>query len=296
VSRKRTGTRGLRLSFRCGQPNEAVRLRAGSMRVQRSWRGVEGLSRASWAHWTRPTSREAQAGAAFALKRGNLTARTHRGNAVERIELHWSEDGAGTANLSVREDFARLDAAVAALQRERGRELFAAAPFRRAMVMPALLGALHEEPGRWCCVEAGALPPPALERPVREPGRAGGDAALAPFYRYCAVCHDTADAAPPNFLAGEPDAVRAKLAHCAQRMFVRLSMWSVEASRRDKTPMPPPLALRAHGLSAEQWRDDAALSAMLSEVGRWLGTEPGAAPLLQDYLERGYENLRPCLN
>ena len=88
----------------------------------------------------------------------------------------------------------------------------------------------------------------------------------------------------------------AKLAQCAPRIFVRLSMWSVDAAQRAKTPMPPPLALGAHGMGTERWRDDRALSAMLSEAGRWLGAEPGAAPRLQDYLERGYENLRPCLN
>ncbi|HEY7760645.1 MAG TPA: hypothetical protein VIA64_14590 [Burkholderiales bacterium] len=301
VSRKRAGTRGLRLSFRCGQTSEPARLhgRIYARNATITGGAVEGLSLGVLGALDAADvagGRSRAGRAQFTLKRGNLTARTHRGNAVERVELRWSEDGTGTATVSVREDFARLDTAVAALQRERSREVFAAAPFRRAVVMPALLGALDGEPGRWCCVEPGAVPPPALERPVREPGRAGGDEALAPFYRYCAVCHDTADAAPPSFLAGEPDAVRAKLAHCAPRMFVRLSMWSVEAAQRAKTPMPPPLALRAHGMSAEQWRDDEALPAMLSEVGGWLKAESGAAPQLRDYLERGYENLRACLN
>jgi hypothetical protein len=300
VSRKHAGARGLRLSFRCGQASEPARLhgRIYARNATITGGGVEGLSLgilgaldAADVAGGRLRAGHAQ----FALKRGNLTARTHRGNAVERVELRWGEDGTGAARVYVREDFARLDAAVAALQRERGREVFAAAPFRRAVIMPALLGALDVEPGRWCCVEPGAVPPPTLERPVREPGRAGGDQALAPFYRYCAVCHDTADPAPPNFLSGAPDEVRAKLAQCAPRIFVRLSMWSVEAAQRAKTPMPPPLALGAQGMGAERWRDDRGLSAMLREVGRWLGAEPGAAPRLQDHLERGYENLRPCL-
>jgi hypothetical protein len=301
ASSKRAGARSLRLSFRCGQPGEPVRLRGRIYARGAAITGgsVEGLSlgvlgvldAADVAGGT------LQGGyAKFSLKRGTLTARTHRGNAVERIELRWGGDGAGTAKVAVREDFAVLDAAVAGLQRQRGSEVLAAKPFRRAVAMPALLGALGAEPGRWCCADDGVLPPPALERPVGEQRPAGGGEALARFYRYCAVCHDTADRAPPNFLTGVPDEVRAKLAHCAPRIFVRLSMWSVERSGRAKTPMPPALALRAHGMSAERWRDDEALSAMLSDVAGWLKTESGAAPQLRDYLERGYENLRPCLN
>jgi hypothetical protein len=301
VSRKRAGARGVRLSFRCGQGSEPVRLRGRIYARNAAITGgsVEGLSLDALGALDAAdvAGGRLQTGyAQFTLKRGTSTARTHRGHAVERIELRWGEDGAVTASVAVREDFARLDAAITALQRARGSEVFGAGPFRRAVAMPALLGALGVEPGRWCCVDDGAPPPPALERPVGEQRPAGGSAALARFYRYCAVCHDTADRAPPNFLAGEPGEARARLARCAPRIFVRLAMWSVEAPGRAKTPMPPALALRAHGMSAEQWRDNEALSAMLSEVGGWLQAESGTAPQLRDYLERGYENLRPCLN
>jgi hypothetical protein len=301
ASRKRAGSGALRLSFRCGQRGEPVRLRGriyarggaisgGS--VDGVALGVLGALDAAEVAGGAMRSGYAQ----LALKRGNLAARTHRGNTVERIELRWGENGVGTASVVVREDFARLDTAVTAMQRRRGSELFGPKPFRRAVTMPALLDALGTDPGRWCCADGAGLPSPVLERPVGEQRPTGSDAAVARFYRYCAVCHDTADPVPPNFLSGEPNEVRAKLARCAPRMFVRLGMWSVEGALRAKTPMPPPLALRAHGLSAEQWRNDEALSAMLSDVGRWLKAESGAVPQLRDYLERGYENLRPCLN
>ncbi|HEU5284649.1 MAG TPA: hypothetical protein VFU53_12605 [Burkholderiales bacterium] len=301
AARKRASARAVRLSFRCGGPGEPAALRGRIYLrdakvtgggVESLSLGVLGVLDAAEVAGGTTRGRYAQ----FALSRGNLAARTHRGNAVERIELRWSDDGTGTASVAVREDFARLDAAVTTLQRTHGGELLGPQPFRRAVAMPALLGALGAEPGRWCCADAAGLPAPILAGPVDERRAIGADATLARFYRYCAVCHDTADRAPPNFLAGEPTQVRARLAHCAPRIFVRLGMWSLEGPLRAKTPMPPPLALRAHGMSAEQWRDDAALSAMLGDVAGWLKAESGAAPQLRDYLERGYENLRPCLN
>lgn len=89
-------------------------------------------------------------------------------------------------------------------------------------------------------------PPPRLEALHLQPaidgesGAAGSvSSGLQAFYRYCALCHDTREAAPPGFLHGDSAAVERNLVRCAPRILYRLDMWQREPAARRKTPMPP---------------------------------------------------------
>ena len=95
------------------------------------------------------------------------------------------------------------------------------------------------------------------------------------FYRHCALCHRSSDSAPPNFLTGTQQQVRANLAHCAQRLYVRLAMWDQHADGRAKTPMPPFTALRGAGISESEWRTSNDLAAMRTHVAKILQQEQG---------------------
>lgn len=79
---------------------------------------------------------------------------------------------------------------------------------------------------------------------------------MRPFYQYCSTCHQTAELVPPNILAGTAEQVSANLAHCAERLYVRVSMGRVAEEQRPKTPMPPSLALHAlnNGAAAPIWQ------------------------------------------
>jgi len=86
-----------------------------------------------------------------------------------------------------------------------------------------------------------------------------------------------------------------RIAQCAPRIFARLGMWGVPPERRTKTPMPPELALNAHGMSPEAWRSSAALRTLRQGVAAILASENGQPPDLTAMLAPGYESLRPCL-
>ena len=251
----------------------------------------------------RVAARGAQRLAVLAPTRGGLHARGADGNALERIELAWGR-AEGTASLVVLDDFAPARKAITALARDSldGRfEGFAGAAFRRARLMPALFSGLGGPADAWCCLEVSGLPPaqaapvggraaPAIAAP-----RTAAAAAHAGFHRYCGQCHLGAERTPPNFLAGDADAVEAKLKQCAPRIFVRLGMWRSDPDARAKTPMPPEVALPRYELSTRAWRDGEALAGLMQSVNERLRAETGTAPELDALLRQGYENLRACL-
>ena len=72
----------------------------------------------------------------------------------------------GLAVVTVADDFAAVRDAVATMA-ERTRsgvsDALAAAPMRRAALMPALLTALGADPIDWCRLDDAAMPPAALE-------------------------------------------------------------------------------------------------------------------------------------
>ena len=244
-------------------------------------------------------SRGAQRLATLTLSRPGMHARGADGNALEQIELRWSH-GAGTASLWVRDDFAAVRNAIAALVRASlaGKfDGFGAYAFRRAHLMPALFSSMGTASGTWCCLDTSSLPP-AQAAPIGSHDTAARGTAAeahAGFHRYCGQCHLGNERTPPNFLAGDADAVEAKLQQCAPRIFVRLSMWRREPGARAKTPMPPEVALRRFDLNDHAWRDGEAYSDLLNSVDDRLRAETGSAPKLDELLRPGYENLRACL-
>jgi mono/diheme cytochrome c family protein len=205
-------------------------------------------------------------------------ARTASGDSIERLAMRQA-GGKGEVKVTVVADFASVRAAIANFA-------WPDAPFSRAR-MRDVLGLDHRAT---CCEDSAGLEPPQkdIEPALPLPAPAGE------FQRQCAACHRTPDGFPPNFLAGDTQRVRASLAHCAPRIFVRLAMWQMPPGARDKVPMPPPLASRG-GSPWAQTAPDPAIALLQSEVAGWLRAETGRIPDAAELLARGYENLRPCL-
>ena len=206
------------------------------------------------------------------------TVRGAGGAALRRLE---PIDG-GLLALWV-DEFAPIDAAITrleALSGVDGANLFDDGPVQRERLLAPLLahfGLPAPEP---------AIALPAID-PVPAPtAGATADAALQPFYRYCAACHDAADAFPPGFLNGTADRVRERLASCAPRILRRLQMWQLPSDARSKTPMPPPSSAQATGFARSE-----ALAAMRGYLERSLraaGLDP------DDMAAMAYADLPNC--
>ncbi|HVK56885.1 MAG TPA: hypothetical protein VM532_17885 [Burkholderiales bacterium] len=240
------------------------------------------------------------------LRRGDARVRGADGDAIDRIELTWSarEGSTGDGAVVVRDDFAQVEDAIAQMMDDAiaGRfDGFSAKPFRRASLMSALYSRLGVKSVVSCCLNDVGMPPPVMESfeasitPASKRLADPDATALRPFYHRCASCHQTADRVPPNFLVGAPDRVRENLAHCAERMFVRLSMWRVAPEARGKSPMPPVNAVHGAGYSSDAWRNGADLMALQRYVENVLKEQTGRAPSIEEMMGRGYENLRGCL-
>jgi hypothetical protein len=228
---------------------------------------------------------DVRAGAgALALTPGNdgLHARTARGESIERIRLSFSGTR-GEATMTLVDDFARVREAISNLD-------LPDAPFGGTATIRRLANALTMPMRRGCC-DAVTLPAAAHEEAIAsEPLPPDAE----PFRRHCAACHRSPGRFPANFLAGDPKRVSASLAQCAPRIFVRLSMWQLPAAARAKTPMPPPFASR----EGHPWVQDApspTIARLQATVAEWLRVETGVPPDPANMLEKGYENLRPCL-
>jgi hypothetical protein len=233
------------------------------------------------------------------VSQGSRSARSADGNAIERLDLEWS-GAAGRATAIVIEDFAPVREALRGMVRENA-DALGSKPFRRAALLPALFGKLGGARQDWCCVDDAKLPPAQTDSvPLPGPGALPvASSAIAhgaqSFYRYCASCHLTTERFPPNFLLGDSATVQASLEQCAERIYVRLSMWRVEPHARTKTPMPPETALPTFNLDAQTWSDSEALDVLRTYAGEVLKKQSGTAPRLDALLARGYENLRSCL-
>ncbi|HEY2816245.1 MAG TPA: hypothetical protein VGK44_03820 [Casimicrobiaceae bacterium] len=251
--------------------------------------------------------------ATFRVARDGMHVRRGDGNAVESVRLYWNASAAkvpakrelthgasGGAVVTTVEDFPPMVAAGDALQRDTlngTADALSAEPFRRVAVLSALERRLGSAQGRWCCLDAGKMAAPAVTEPVPvalESAAALSDLQLA-FSRHCALCHRSNDPAPPNFLMGTQQQVQANLAHCAQRLYVRLAMWDEAPDRRAKTPMPPSTAMRAARISESQWRASRDLAALRGYVAKILQQEPGKFQSPEALLHTDYEHLRTCL-
>ena len=250
--------------------------------------------------------------ATLRLARAGAHARRGDGDRLEMLRLTWSEAASGTnaetssasgrAVLNVVHDFAPVQNAIEQMVRDnadRRLDAFSDKPFRRASLVPALFQRMGMKPLRWCCLEDAGMPPPVMEAAATVTA-AGAQhdprpANLQPFFRYCATCHQSNDRSPPNFLQGTANQVSAKLSHCAQRLYVRLAMWQLAPGQRPKTPMPPEYAVYGSHGSPQAWRDGGDLAALRVYVERALRAETGNVPRPEEFLSRGYENLRSCL-
>jgi mono/diheme cytochrome c family protein len=166
----------------------------------------------------------------------------------------------------------------AALDTLRARGELVARPFSHA-----LLDALLVELGLPGKTASARLPPARVESRPLEDSR---------FRAHCGVCHDSAANEPPNFLHGDTASVNARLDHCAERIFYRLSMAKTAVARRGKSPMPPSAMLAARGLDAETWARSPDLEALLQDMRLRLRSQGGSPEAL---LARPYAQLRACL-
>jgi hypothetical protein len=223
---------------------------------------------------------------AVARKLSGLHARRTDGNALETMRLTWAEDGSGQATVVFLSDFAAVETAL-----EGAQDAFSSLPFRRTAVMGALFDGLGL--GRLdCCLADDGMP-----APVPETGRTASAAdfaepAVRDLFHYCARCHATPEASPPNFLYGDAQRVRTNVARCAERIFYRLDVWRLPATEWPKTPMPPVHALSSLGLAAGT---DPALALIRQQAADLLRAETGREPRLAELEARGYESLRSCL-
>ncbi|NMG74265.1 hypothetical protein [Aromatoleum diolicum] len=189
-------------------------------------------------------------------------------------------DAAFAGRVAEPADFARVSRAIAALAAADGGP-FAAVPFRRDRLMPALLAQLGQAPAS--ASSTLAVAPPVRDAPQFPPAPSAGL-----FQRYCTPCHQTPASSPPNFLHGDDATVRARLTHCAARIRYRLAMWQLPPDARPKTPMPPQQALRALGADPERWPASAELATLRAYAAELAGG--GVLPRPDNY-----EALAPCL-
>ncbi|MBT9541112.1 hypothetical protein [Thiobacillus sp.] len=166
----------------------------------------------------------------------------------------------------------------AVLDTLRVRGVLAARPFGQAQ-----LDSLLAELGLTRNTAVASLPPARAESRPLEDSR---------FRTHCGVCHDSTANEPPNFLHGDAASVDARLDHCAERIFYRLSMAKTAAAQRGKSPMPPSAILAARGLDAETWARSPSLDALLQDMRLRLRAQ-GRSP--EALLARPYAQLRACL-
>jgi cytochrome c5 len=257
-----------RISFACQgvglRLNGAIQSARGSGRVDRislsgAPVGIE-LARLS-------TSR-------FQPRHGHRLARLADGRRLAELRI-----AEGHGRLTLVDDFASLAAVASGLP-----SLRASATFPAWDGMAELLTALGTQPTRQAAV--------ALPKPHAEQAAALDAGPVGAFRRRCGMCHDTSDAAPPNFLHGDTAEVTARLAHCAPRIYYRLSMWEVAEARRGKTPMPPLPALAAFGFGADAWTRSPERRALLNAARGWLqdqGMDPAGI------IRQSFESLPACL-
>ncbi|MFL6549800.1 MAG: hypothetical protein ACJ8OJ_13970 [Povalibacter sp.] len=210
----------------------------------------------------------------FGVKQGNGNARLSNGRSIERIDLR-PQDQNSSASIWIRQDFDRLDAAVDSLSADTlTTEYFE--------TLNALIGGKHR------VTEQPALAP-HKSTPASDPST---DRLALLFEAPCGGCHRTQQASPPNFLSGNTKRIHASLRKCAPRMLVRLSMNTLDASLRTKSPMPPETASLSPPSHTQAER--AVQSKLIAAVEDMLREEYGRVPAVDELLNRGYESLRTC--
>lgn len=194
-------------------------------------------------------------------------------------------------------DYQVIDNVIMSLISELEFDGFTNKPFRRISLMQGLYVHLKINTQSICCSDTSKLPPAKMEsiEPHNQINDTKQRAVLDGFYKHCAMCHQTAEQAPPNFLSGDFRKVQSNIAHCAERIYVRLAMWRHPDATRLKSPMPPVNGLHSIVYSETSWKDSQVLEKLNQYVTTSLQDETGKAPDVDSLLNRGYENLRSCL-
>jgi mono/diheme cytochrome c family protein len=251
---------------------------------------------------------DAQAGRRIVLRLigrdGETPLRAPDGNAFLDFALVWDEgvpDSAtrfdATGTLSVAGDFEAVAAAVEDLAAEAS----AASPLLDPRFDGARLSA-------WLLAKVGVMPAPECcdSRPTPEPrldvetGPAETALSVAlehrgpllTFRRYCGACHGSDTTFPPGFLRGGEEAMLSTLAHCAERIYYRLSMWHRPTERQGVPPMPPPQGLSLADITPGDWRRSESLERLTAYMHELLldqGRDPDAL------LDESYQATRACL-
>jgi len=246
-----------------------------------------------------------RAGPALVLRavpgKNGLAPRLADGRRLASVEIRWPA-GAAEANPSkpiearfevvVLDDFEFVRQAIDRLLATQP-SLFDDGPLVRAELLRALFSELGIPERSWCCVDDRDMPPALLDLPEVN-ASAISKREWQPFFRYCAVCHQTREQFPPNFLSGDAAQVEENLLQCAPRMLVRLAAWGTPVEQRVKSPMPPATALPGLGITTHRWAGSEEL-AMLRTYVEGLSRRAGQAATVVELLKDGYEALPRCL-
>ena len=290
------------LDIRCGQHpgmsfSARLKLRAQTVDIDApTWAWSDSVT---WAYLDAQAAHVTHSGSTtqiqFRLRDTVSQRRLHdvEGNALAGLTLSLDKrtPTRGTLTTTIAQDSARIERALdqmIARTQQGNSDVLAQRPFRRAAVMPALLQALDARtPTAWCCLDDRPLPPIQIDAPKAE--QASANAEIQLFQHYCARCHDTQEAFPPNFLHGASAQVETQIGQCADRILFRLSMWEHAADTRAKTPMPPGYALAGMDIAETAWITHTDRARLKHYVAAHASMP--AAMLMQ----QPYESLAPCL-
>jgi hypothetical protein len=252
------------------------------------------------------------------VKRTGLHPRLPDGSAVETIVLSFEtliEEDFGPSDeipeyrdngrlvVTLVPDFEPVHAAIADLGRASlagELDLFFDQPFRRRAVIGSLLRRLGLTDVDLCCAIDEKLPAGVVASPLLhltdEAGEPDPAAAVRQaFAAYCAVCHATGEAFPPNFLRGKSGPIGNAIAQCGQRIAYRLAMWNRPEAQRNKSPMPPQSFLLHAGISEQQWRDSRSFAELSKHMSGLLALTGSSLVRAEFIGDQDYEALPSCL-
>jgi len=196
----------------------------------------------------------------------------------------------------------RLQRTLRALARDTsmGRtDVFANQPFRRVPLLAALDEHLGAAAVARCCVDDRGMPPPVDEAAISHHSASAEHetqpvGAYKTFHQYCGACHHGVEGFPPNFLHGSPTEVETNLAQCAERIFVRLSMWDAPSREQLEAPMPPAMHLLQHRIGLGQWTAHPDFQALLKIAVAAIERKRSLAFAPKDLLRQDYDTLPSC--
>ena len=196
----------------------------------------------------------------------------------------------------------RLQHAVQALRQDTlaGRtDALANRPFRRVPILTGLDQHLDAPAVVRCCLDDRGMPPPidevATHHTTDETHEGSSNQEYKTFDQYCSACHHGVDSFPPNFLHGSPAEVKANVSQCADRIFVRLHMWTRATSEHLQAPMPPAMHLLHHRINQAEWTSHPDFHALRREAIAAIQQTRGQAFVPESLLQQDYDSLPSCL-